>query len=251
MSEPDVIRNAIKELAAMWRSLDASQQATALDGFVVPFAYNSGKIENPEVTLHDTEEIFDHGRVVSFTGELRTLFEISNQKDAWEWALKRATNPAPLTEVDVLEAHRLLTRGTYDETRWAKGERPGSYKRGFYVVGDNVGADPDEVPALMGELLDETADALTPGLSLWNALIAAAYLHGMLVEIHPFADGNGRTARLLMNLVLLQQGWPPVVIADVDRMAYFGALDAFHAGQPQPFFEFCRVELLQTWRGRL
>lgn len=85
-----------------------------------------------------------------------------------------------------------------------------------------------------------------------RTLTVAAYLHAVLVDIHPFADGNGRVARLLMNMVLLAMGHPPVVIREQDRMAYYGALDAFHdEGDLEPFKQFLMIECLIMWEGRL
>lgn len=84
----------------------------------------------------------------------------------------------------------------------------------------------------------------------WDALIIAAYAHAVLVDVHPFADGNGRVARLLMNYVLLRLKAAPCSISADDRMAYFGALDAFHeTGDLEPFKDFCRVQTIKTWDG--
>ena len=66
-----------------WRALSKAERDTFLrDTFPVQFSYNSGKIENDEITLHDTEEVFSNGRIVSFTGNVRTVFEITNLKNS-------------------------------------------------------------------------------------------------------------------------------------------------------------------------
>ena len=83
-----------------------------------------------------------------------------------------------------------------------------------------------------------------------RALTIAAYLQAKLVDIHPFSDGNGRTARLLMNWALLSLGHPPIVIYEKDKLAYFGALDAFHDEKDlDPLRDFLRVECVKTWQG--
>ena len=64
-----------------------AELAEALNGHSIAFAYHSGKIENEKVTYHDTREIFEHDGVTSYTGDLRTLFEIRNAKDAFELLL--------------------------------------------------------------------------------------------------------------------------------------------------------------------
>lgn len=128
------------------------------------------------------------------------------------------------------------------------GERPGSYKRGDYVVGVKaVGADAADVLELVRNLLDDVAAYLSDDR---RALTVAAYLHASLANIHPFADGNGRVARLLMNMVFLAMNHPPVAIREQDRMAYYGALDAFHdEGDLEPFKQFLMTECLLSWKS--
>ncbi len=235
-------------LCTLWDHLDAPERDLLLDRFKVRYSFDSGNIENPEITYHDTAEIFDENGVSNFTGDVRTIYEINNLKNAWTWLGDVLRNGDALTEGLVLDAHRVLTRGTYDDARWAKGERPGEFKKGDYRVADDVGAKPQEVRRLVGELLDEVNDAMASPNARRNALMTAAYLHAKLVDIHPFADGNGRTARLLMNLVLLRLGRPPCTISPEDRLAYLEALDAFHdKGDPRPFAEFCQAQTLKTW----
>lgn len=244
----DALKSAYEGLLNAWRGIDADQRALLLDQFKVSCSFNSGNIENPEITYHDTAEIFDENGVSNFTGDVRTIYEINNLKNAWIWLEDALASDAAFDEELVLSAHLVLTRGTYDDDRWAKGERPGAFKRGDYRVADDVGAAPDEVPELVGALVTEVRDALLSEGGEKNALTIAAYLHAQLIDIHPFADGNGRTARLLMNYVLLRLGSAPCTISADDRLAYFGALDAFHQeGELAPFVDFCRIQTLKTW----
>lgn len=245
------IEGAFSEIVAWWRDLDDVDRHLYLEeSFPLAFSYNSGKLENDEITYHDTKEIFEHGRVVGFTGDPRTIFEIVNLKNAWSEALILCESQMPVEIVDLLRLHAVLTSGTYDEARWAKGERPGSFKLGDYVVADNVGYAPDEVENATRELLDEVSAGLgsTGRDGVRNPLIVSCYAHAKLVEIHPFADGNGRTARLLQNIFLLKMGCPPFVVREQNRMAYYGALDAFHAeGDLDLFIDFCMAETIATW----
>lgn len=244
----DALKSAYEGLLNAWRGIDADQRALLLDQFKVSCSFNSGNIENPEITYHDTAEIFDESGVSNFTGDVRTIYEINNLKNAWTWLEDALAGDATFDEELVLSAHLVLTRGTYEDGRWAKGERPGTFKRGDYRVTDDVGAAPDEIPELVGALVAEVRDALLSEGGERNALTIAAYLHAQLVDIHPFADGNGRTARLLMNYVLLRLGSAPCTISADDRLTYFGALDAFHQeGELAPFVDFCRIQTLKTW----
>lgn len=244
-------------LVARWHALDPDEKACHLRSFDFAYAYHSGKIEDDAITYRDARELFEHRRVVSYTGEVRPLLELENLRLSWEWLLGHADPALVVDEALVLEAHRLICFGTYDDARMKKGERPGTYKRHDYRVGPDlaVGLPPEEVPAAMRELVAEVADGLgalagaqPSARADRNALAVAAYLHAMLVEVHPFADGNGRVARLLTNLVLVSRDLPPVAIDERDRMAYYGALDAFHLDRDlAALVSLLEVETLTSW----
>ena len=106
------------ETVAYWQSFPiktVSDLEQRLDNFRVLFAYHSGKIENEEITLHDTREIFENGKVLNYTGSPRAIFEQQNQKLCYEFLKEKIAAKEPLTQELVLEVHRILTSGTYDE----------------------------------------------------------------------------------------------------------------------------------------
>lgn len=245
------IEAAYNRCVAWWEALPHEQRAVLLDEFTVPFCYNSGKIENEAITYHDTHEVFEHGRVIGYTGNVRTLFEIQNLQHAWNWMLGTLEIDRPYTKQSLLHAHDILTRGTYPEKLWAAGERPGTYKLGDDIVGvDGIGASAQEVPYLVDELLAELNGA-PASFRGGKALTIAAYAHAKLVGIHPFADGNGRVARLLMNRELLRRKHPPVAIRKEQRLAYYGALDAFHReGDLDALEAFLKIACISDWGGR-
>ena len=215
----------------------------ALDNFRVLFAYNSNKIENSETTYHDTREIFDNGRVSGYTGDLRTLFEIQNQKYCYEYLRDKIANREAITPDLICEIHRILMTGCYDESRWERGERPGTYKIHDYVTGDGVGSAPEDVSADIESLCKEIAD-IPPE----NALTAAAYLHLRFESIHPFADGNGRAGRTLMNYFLMIQGLPPTVLYEEDKKTYYMALAVYDKSEEiSGFVEFIKEQTIKTW----
>ena len=237
-------------LVARWKALGEDERARLVDSFAVGFAFHSGGLENDEITLHDTREVFDHDGVSSFTGDVRTVFEISNLKAMWLWTLERLPLGFTFSAEELLFCHETLTHGTYDQRRWSLGERPGSFKRYMYEVADGVGDLPEEVSASVESLLSEVREALAAKPDALGCLTIAAYLHAVLVDIHPFADGNGRVARQLTNMVLLSEDLPPVLVPKEDRMAYFGALDAYHCDdQIDPLRQFFAVETLKRWDG--
>ena len=134
---------------ALWQSKQIATDAAlaeALNGHSIAFAYHSGKIENEKITYHDTREIFEHDGVTSYTGDLRTLFEIRNAKEANEYFLSAFNAGLPISETLIKEFQRLLTQNTYDTRRWQLGERPGEYKKHDYVTGkEEIGAPPEDV----------------------------------------------------------------------------------------------------------
>ena len=207
-----------------WEIRTTADLDLRLDSFRILFAYNSGKIENDEINYHDTREIFENGKVVGYTGSTRTLFEQQNQKTCYELLQDKIISREPLSIDLIRTVHRALTEGTYDERRYiVNGERPGDFKRHDYVTGRNeVGSPPDEVEDDLAELIDEIN---TIGQKV--SLKAGTYFHARFENIHPFDDGNGRVGRTLLNYRLMINDYPPMIIYEEDRRAYYDALQAY------------------------
>lgn len=225
-----------------------AQLAEVLNGHSIAFAYHSGKIENEKITYNDTREIFEHDGVTAYTGDLRTLFEIRNAKLANELFLTSFGAKRKIDEELVKEFQKLLTINTYDTRRWQLGERPGQYKKHDYVTGrEEIGAAPEDVQEEMAELIGELQD-----LKRENALTAAAYFHAKFENIHPFADGNGRTGRIAMNYLLVMLNHPPIVIHEEDRKEYYAALEAWDSEQKlESMIMFLREQTVKTWQKRI
>lgn len=225
---------------------------TFLDSFQILFAYNSGAIENSEVTYHDTREIFENGKVINFTGDLRTLYEITNQKDCAAYLLDKIISKEPLSVELIKKIHKLLTKGTYDEIRYNKNmERPGEYKKHDYVTGRNeVGSNVENVMGDMQNLVTEVNNISTNDSE--NVIKIAAYFHNVLEEIHPFADGNGRLGRTLVNYILMIHDLPPIIIYNEDKKYYYAALEKFDEEQDlSSMVEFFKYEMEKTWEVTL
>lgn len=98
--------------------------------FKILFAYHSNKIENENTNFRDTREIFENGKVISYTGDLRTLFEISNQKDCYHILLDYIDKKEKISIELIKTIHYQLTKGTYDEVRYKLNkERAGELKK--------------------------------------------------------------------------------------------------------------------------
>ena len=239
------------EAVGLWESYgvtSAVELSARLDNFMVLFAYNSGRIENRDITYHDTHEIFSRERVCGYTGDLRTLFEIQNLKDASE-LMPRWFDERRVVDLDLIrDMHREITKGTYDARRWELGERPGQFK-----VSDRWGVDRHDVSAPVDEVEADLRDDLdeVSTLARQNPLVAAAFWHARFEGVHAFADGNGRTGRAVMNYMLLLNGHPPIVVYDEDRSLYYAALDRFDtSGDLAPLVRFMREECAKTWASR-
>lgn len=236
-----------EKAVAIWQSkniTDDAELAEALSGIRVASAYHSGKIENENITYNDTREIFDHDGVVSYTGDLRTLFEIRNAREADELFLKAFGRHRMLDESLIKEFQYCLTQNTYDERRWRIGERPGEYKCHDFVTGRyETGAAPEDVHEELSELLGELGE-----IPEGKALVAAAYFHVKFENIHPFADGNGRTGRLSMNYFLVLHNHPPVIVHEEDRKEYYKALEEWDRKQNlDAMAGFLKGQTEKTW----
>ena len=244
----DKYESAVK----LWQSWNVKTEADIdrrLDNFRILFAYNSGKIENEAITYNDTREIFENGRVLNYTGVPRTIFEQSNQRVCYEFLKPKLAAKEPLTIALIKETHGVLTSGTYDERRYVEqGERPGEFKKHDYVTGvAEVGSLPEDVESDLTELLHELADYEDKDI-----LKVAAYFHARFEYIHPFADGNGRTGRTLLNYYLMIHNHPPIIIYDDNKHAYYDALAHYDKDEElEPMRLFLKQQTERTWEKTL
>lgn len=213
--------------------------------FRILFAYHSNKIENEDTDYHDTRDVFENGKVYGYTGDPRTLFEIQNQRDCYYLLLDRIVAKEPLSISLIREIHFELAKGTYDTRRYVvNGERPGEFKRHDYVAGkQEVGSFPEDaekdIQNLVGEINENDGK---------DVLTIACYLHACFENIHPFADGNGRVGRTLLNYYLLIHNVSPVIIYEEDRKEYYKALEMFDMDADlQPLKDFIIREQEKTW----
>lgn len=240
------------QVLQLWQSYHVQSKADIdlrLHNFRILFAYNSGKIENAQITYQDTREIFENGRVQNYTGEPRALLEQQNQKLCFESLKPLLAQKAPITLALIRETHAILTGGTYDERRFVElGERPGAFKKHDFVTGvEEVGSLPEDVEQDMQELLDELTDYAGKDI-----LKLAAYFHLRFEYIHPFADGNGRVGRTLLNYYLVIHGHPPLIIHEEDKGGYYDALQQYDQKEEiQPMYTYLVAQTVKTWEKSL
>jgi Fic family protein len=247
-----VLTNAYSELVTFWRKngiRTVAELERRLGSFRVIFAYNSGRIENPEIKYSDTREIFENGRVLNFSGDPRTIFELRNQRVCYDFLKEKIIAALPLSVDLVLAVHRVLTEGTYDERRYIEnGERPGEFKKHDYVAGIlEVGSPASDVPGEISELIGEIN-----GYAGCDVLKAGAYFHARFEYIHPFADGNGRVGRTLLNYWLMIRNCPPLIVYDDDKEMYYECLLRYDNGEEiEPLYAFFVYQAVKTWEKTL
>ena len=130
---------------------------------------------------------------------------------------------------DLLEIHRRVL-GFCDPIE------SGQLRKHQVYVGSFVPPPPEQVPALMRDFIDWLNSKEL--VAMTHPVQAAALAHYKFVYIHPFYDGNGRTARLLMNLLLMKAGYPPVIIRKQERLEYYEHLELANQGDIKPFIRF-------------
>lgn len=213
--DPKALKDAI---ARKQRRLDgmrplAGATLASLDAWYdVELTYASNALEGNTLTRSETAIVLEKGLTVRGK-PLKDHLEAIDHRDALAYVRQLAARDEPIREVDIRDIHRLvLARSEPAEAgRYSTVERR--------VLGSEVRfPKPAEIPALMGDLGRWLA-ASEPGPD------TAFQAHARLVTIHPFTDGNGRTARLLMNLVLFKAGYPPLVIRPEDRPDYLDSLE--------------------------
>lgn len=197
--------------------------------------YTSNAIEGNTLTQIETNLVIEKGITIGGK-KLKDHLEAIDHYGAIRFVRDLARRDLPLIESDVRNLHALVVQRSDPKIagHYATSARYVHTDRGRHAF-----PSPAEVPALMGDFAAWLGSApATPD--------TAITAHHRLVDIHPFNDGNGRTARLLMNLVLLRGGYPPVAVRPEDRLAYLHALQQAQAGQGNEAFERLLYERLDA-----
>jgi Fic family protein len=229
------------------RPLQSEQEQRILQKFRLEWNYNSNAIEGNSLTLGETRSLLLHG--ITASGKpIRDHLDIRGHNEAVLWLEEFVRDERPLTEQFIRSMHQVLLGEPYyisaqtsDGTNTRKLIRPGQYKITPNNTLTSTGeifyfSSPEDTPSLMTELIEWYSKENEK--RLMHPVALAAEFHYRFVHIHPFDDGNGRMSRLLMNLILMRNGYPMVVIKADDRNRYLAALSEADAGDLEPFFRF-------------
>ncbi len=189
----------------------------------IEWTYNSNSIEGNTLTLRETQMVLQEGITIKGIS-LREHFEAHNHDKAIDYLFSIINDNYILRSIDILSLHGLVLRSIEDD--FAGRLRNG----GVRISGANF------VPpnaSKVSDLLDELIDFINTNPLNLNDIELATIFHHKLVWIHPFFDGNGRTVRLSMNLLLMRCGFPPAIILKNDRKKYYEALNQANNGNYQ------------------
>jgi len=190
------------------------------EGLFIEWTYNSNGIEGNTLSLNETRLVLQDGMTVKGKS-LREHFEITNHHEAIDLLEQIVSPEYKLCERDILDIHELVMQ------RIEKDFAGRIRNAGVRVVGANfVPPNAVNVPELLTDLI---AYVNTNPDKLHDLLLATVF-HHRFVWIHPFFDGNGRTVRLAMNLLLMRTGFPPAIILKNDRKKYYQALNDANNG---------------------
>ncbi len=198
--------------------------------FEVEMTYNSNAIEGNSLTLRETFLVLSEG--ITIKGKLlKDHLEATNHKEALDFLYDLVGHEKKITfsEHLIKSLHQLVTQNI--EKDWA-----GRYRNAPARITGTPHRPPDalDVPPLMNDLVQFVGDQQKK----MHVVELSAILQHKLVYIHPFFDGNGRTARLIMNLLLLQKGYPLAIILKNDRKRYYRALQEADKNNYKPLVEF-------------
>ncbi len=237
----------LKEELDSLRPLSKEDELRIMQKFRLDWNYHSNHLEGNSLTYGETKALILFG-ITAQGKPLKDHFEVTGHNEAISWVLSLVEQDRPLTENFVRELHKLILKEPYqvpaitsDGQPTKKWVKVGEYKTTPNHVKTETGemfrfATPEETPAMMNDLIQWYKEKSSEPKV--NPVLLASEFHYRYIRIHPFDDGNGRTARILMNFILLRFGYPPVIVKTEDKHNYFAALQQADAGIIKPFFEY-------------
>lgn len=227
-----------KELDS-YRPINTSQLKNLMDFYKVEYTYDSNRIEGNTLTLQETALVIEQG--ITISGKtVREHLEALNHAEAVEVLLEMVQQQQEITEYIIKQLHALVLRGIDKDNA-------GRYRAVNVRISGSKHLPPE--PYMLAKLMEDLILFYHEAKGRLHPVVLAAEMHERLVTIHPFIDGNGRTSRLLMNLVLMQFGFPITNINSEreNRLDYYNALEhSRDAAGKQQFYDFVAKAVLQS-----
>lgn len=245
------------DVAELWSRLGGlpspAEAAGVWRGIWFEEAHHSTAIEGNTLVLKQVEALLDQGLAVG-NKQLREYMEVKGYADAAEWAYKQAVEPIGrsdddlITLTEVRHVHHMAMTPAWDvepHPDAAAEESPGNFRR-HDIHPFPHGMTPPSWPLVEAEMARwvNEANAVEPGTRELPEQLAD--LHCGFEQIHPFLDGNGRTGRLVLNLLLVRHGYPPAIIYKRQRTRYLSALRQADAGSPGALGELLAKAILDN-----
>ncbi|HOG91867.1 MAG TPA: Fic family protein [Syntrophales bacterium] len=195
--------------------------------FRIGMTYSSNALEGNSLTEMETKIVIEDG--ITIGGKpVKDHLEALGHSEAYD-LLFRLAKGRYISEANIKELHRLFYYRI-------DAKQAGKYRKQRVIITGTEFIPP--VPERIPELMQSFIAGIPGAREEHHPVEFAAILHWELVTIHPFIDGNGRTARLLMNLALFQAGYPPAIIPPILRRDYLDTLNKTHKGDDMPFINF-------------
>jgi Fic family protein len=246
---------ALKEQLDTLRPINSEQEKRIMQKFRLDWNYHSNHLEGNSLNYGETKALLLFG-ITAQGKPLKDHFEITGHNEAIDWVIEMVKGNRAMTENFIRELHQLLLKEPYEVDAITPDGKPtkrkiavGKYKTMPNHVKTVTGemfyfATPEETPAKMHDLLIWYNEKIAQHEA--NPVLIAAEFHYKFIRIHPFDDGNGRTARILMNFILMQFHYPPVIVKTEDKTNYFIALQLADAGNIEAFLEYIAQNLVHS-----
>jgi Fic family protein len=213
---PDLLKSieGKKRELDSFRPFSAEMVRKLEEQFTIEWTYNSNAIEGNTLTLNETELVINRGLTIG-KKSLKEHFEAINHKDGIQYLYDFVKKKKELDEDIILALHKIILKNI-DDTEG------GHYRTSNVMIIGAIHIPPSAIK--IQRLMNEFFEWYYENKKNLSVAELAAWVHYKIVHIHPFIDGNGRTARLIMNLILIQNGYPPAVILNIDRQKYYRVL---------------------------
>ncbi len=237
----------IDDLRADWAAKkpeNGTQLSKLNESFGVEYTYESNRIEGNTLTLQETYLVIHEGLTIGGKS-MQEHLEAINHDEAIEFVVDLVKNNIEITEYRLKQLHQLVLKGI-------DRKNAGVYRSVPVRIGGSSHIPPE--PYMLGKLMEELFVFYETEKERMHPVLLAAEMHERLVTIHPFIDGNGRTARLLMNLILLRHGYAIAILkGNTDsRLAYYNALAAVqNDANTAPFYELIANAVEQSLKAHL